>query len=199
MGYGVMAYAVRLERVAGCLGARDPDVLAALLEDFRAARTIDDLLADVVVEGGPPTARDVLRHLVMDEPPRPGIGFAYGYCFKHICERYGEPLDNSAWYPIGFDFVEEVQAELGRQGVTDDALSVADLVWGGPPVPLPPIDDFPGIGHLPRTRIPATLATLKGVDLSLAADPEVRAGLAGLGRWLSDCAASDRDLICFYH
>lgn len=200
MGYGVMAYAVRLERVAGCVGARDPLLLAALLEDFRTARTIDTLLADAVTgDGEPPDAREVLRHLVMDEPARPGLGFAYGYCFQHICDRYGEPLDNSAWYPIGFDFVEEVQAELGRQGVTDDALSVADLVWGGAPVPLPPIEDFPGIGHLPRARIPATLATLDRVDLGRDMDPDIRAGLVGLNRWLTDCVATDRDLVCFYH
>jgi hypothetical protein len=200
MGYGVMAYAVRLEQIAGCVGARDPLLLSALLEDFRAARAIDELLAGATDgDGEPPTARDVLRHLVMDEPSKPGIGFAYGYCFKHICERYGEFLDNAAWYPIGFDFVEEVQAELARQGVTDDALSVADLVWGGAPVPLPPIDDFPGIGHLPRARIPAALATLAAVDLAKAADPEVRAGLTELSGWLTECAHTDRDLICFYH
>ena len=201
MGYGVMAYAVPLELVSGCVGARDPGLLATLLADFGAAPAIDELLADARSPASEdlPTARELLRHLVMDEPARSGLGFAYGYCFKYLCDRYGEFLDNSAWYPIGFDFVEEVQAELGRQGISDDVLSVADLVWGGAPVPLPPIDDFPGIGHLTRARVPTARAILAGVDLTRVADPGVRSGLSGLAGWFDDCLRAGLDLVCFYH
>lgn len=203
MGYGVTAYAVRLDLVVACFGARDRQLLTALLDDFGQEHAIDRMVAGARPpdRAGPPvpTARDLVRHLVMDEPVHPGIGFAYGYCFKHICERYGESLDNSAWYPVTFDFVEETQAELSRQGVSEDMFSIADLVWGGVPVRLPPIDDFPGIGHLPHTRVPAVLATLGTVDTGRVTEPKVRAGLRTLVDWLTSCRHGGRDLVCFYH
>ena len=104
-----------------------------------------------------------------------------------------------AWMPIRIDFIGQVQRALVDAGVPEDRLSVGDTVFGGPPVPLPAIDDFPGIGVTPPDRVVDARAALAAADPNRVTDADVRAAVDELGSWLSTCAGRGHQLVCFYH
>jgi len=190
MGYGVMPYAVP-PAAWTVIGSRDE---ARLTELDQWAGEIDELLGDEL-----PPARELLRHMIMGEPYVENAGFAYGYWLKYVCEAYGEMLPNGAWMPIRIDFLDHVQRALTRAGVPAGRVSVHDIIFGGPPVPLPPIDDFPGIAHTPRDETESLLAALESGKPVEETDVYVRAAVEELRSWLSFCARNRCDLVCFYH
>jgi hypothetical protein len=158
MGYGIIAFAVDLPRIRSVIGARDERLAEELGESF-GLDVGDNGIADLFGEPDPPTALDGARQMVLGEPYDQRAGFAYGYFFEHLCERYGSFLPNNAWYPCTPTFVTHVDEILAAAGVPKQTLAVENLIWGGAPVTLP-LTDFPSIGWLPRTGIDPALQAL---------------------------------------
>lgn len=197
MGYGVMAYAVG-EPVWQALGCRSEEMVDLLEWDAGdLIEFLDEALATPRPGQPPlPDARTALRQLVMGEPLDQRAGVAYAYWFKQMCES-GEFLRNDAWMPIRMAFFDDVEQALRRLGVT--GVSVRDIVFGGLPIPLPPPDDFPGMGCTPAKEARVLLERLSGVDLSSEPDRYVREAIEQLTGWLRTCADRGLDLVCFYH
>ncbi|WP_442316420.1 DUF7691 family protein [Actinomadura fibrosa] len=124
-------------------------------------------------------------------------GAVYGYTLEALCMRFGALLDSDQWASMRFGWFDRVQEELTRAGGRFDLLG---LVFSGPPVSLPPIDDFPGIGHVPRAAMPQRAEELRAADLSTIDDPQVVAAIRQVSGWLDWCmsAEDDFDLVTFY-
>lgn len=201
MGYGFMAYAIDLDALKAIVGSGKQPALDEALADFgNEAAGIDALLESHSDETNPlPTARDALRQLIMGERLDDRIGFAYAYCLKHLCQVHGEFLDNSTWYPAPPPFLDEVQTALEGAGVPRQTFSVDRLSDGGSPIPIPPVDDFPGIGFVARPAVREAFDALSRVKLDDIADDDVRESIVGLTGWLATCRDRNCDLVCFYH
>jgi hypothetical protein len=203
MSYGVMAYAIDFDVIRRIVGSKDQQVLEDHEADFEDdAASIDELLenqSDGDDEAPLPAARDALRQMIMGESLDDRVGFAYAYCLKFLCDAHGEFLDNRTWYPISARFLESVQKALDAAGVPNQTISVAHLTAGESPIPIPFVDDFPGIGFLARSAVPDAFEALSRVNPVDIADTEARESIGALTEWLATCRKSDRDLICFYH
>jgi hypothetical protein len=106
-------------------------------------------------------------------------------------------LPNDSWMPIRSDFFDQVDQALVQAGAGD--ISVRAMVFGGLPIPLPPPDDFPGMGYTSTVDAAARVAILDTADLSGEPDPDVREAIEQVSGWLRVCADSGQDLVCFYH
>lgn len=197
MGYGVSAYAVD-DSVWEIVGSRSEELVSLLewgADDL--IEFLDDALATRRTDGRPmPDARATLRQLVMGEPLDARAGVAYAYWFVRMCES-GQFLPNDAWVPIRMDFFHEVEHALERLGVVN--VSVRNMVFGGLPIPLPPPEDFPGMGYTARKDMRALLERLSPVDLDAEPNRYLREAIAQLTGWLRTCADGELDLVCFYH
>jgi hypothetical protein len=200
MGYGVMAFAVDLDAIRADIGSKSQEALALYGAKLENDGELAEMIRSHSDEGdGAPTPHDLLRHLIMGEPYDEGLGFAYAYCFKHMVDVRGQFLDNSAWLPIRLDHLDKVQAALTAAGVDEKLFSIQAAIWSGPPIALPPIDDFPGIGVVSKERIAPAQAAVAGVDVDKIDDDDVRASVQSLHGWLTLCVQLKRDLVCFYH
>lgn len=130
----------------------------------------------------------------------PVLGFMYGYALEFICWHFGEHLPNQQWsaMPSGAAYVEEVDKALQAAGVNEKVLSVSTLIYRGAPVKLPMIDDAPCIGYMRLPEIDAANKSFGEKELAAVKDKEIRSSLAELRDWLEVCAATKRDLVCFY-
>ena len=197
MGYGVMAYSVDLEKIRRIIGSGDEDQARRYGDSYVESDRHGDLARMVEKaspDGGALTLRDIARHMVMGEPYADRVGFGYAYFLKHLCELHGRFLDNSAWYPVPMDFFDEMDRALADAGID---FSTSDLVFGGSPVDLPHIDDFPGIGYLEHKDLagPEEELATKGPDLA----PPYDGPVYDLFQWIAHTHSGGRSLVCFYH
>lgn len=197
MGYGAMAWAVDLDRVRSTIGSGD----AALVQRYGVSFTdrYDELQQSVQdTTSGAVTLADVARHMIMAQPYDDRIGYAYGYFLEHLCDRLGTFLDNQAWMPVPVDYCERVDNALADAGLLADGFTTSGLVFGGAPVPLPRIDDFPGIGF-------REFGTLEepAQRLSYAATAEIDTGFINAAcdvfQWLSQAHSTGRSVVVFFH
>jgi hypothetical protein len=199
VSYHLTPIAIDLDALRAAIGSRDAALMGKIRGRFYAdSKRIDRLLKEVLdPDEEPLTTGDILRHLIMKEPYREDAGFAYGYCLELLCYQLGDELNNSEWSAMHDDWFDTVASALRDSGVNTSALSIRALAFRGSPVSLPPIDDFPGIGYLTTAEIGTARAALAAADLSRSGD-EAAASIRQVAEWLSTCAGSNRDLICFY-
>lgn len=206
MGYTVSAYAVDLDAVRAVVGSRDGRILteltAALADDLEQ---IDDMLCEYAEDNEdekdpypPLTAADVLRHLVMGDPCRKDVGFAYGYCFAALCAHFGTELNNDQWSAMRATWFGAVQAALAQAGVSAKQFAVDRLVYRGPPVRLPSLNDFPNIGYLMRAEVVEARAALATADLAKITNLGAAESVKQMREWFVACVRSNRDLVCTY-
>ena len=204
MSYIVTAIAVDLDKVRSAIGSKDKALLArlkkALGDDLEQ---IDAMLEDYADEdegGEPLTTGAALRHMILGEPYRAdeGLGFAYGYCFEALCQYYGDVLPNDQWSAMRYQWFDAVQKALERAGVAPKQFAIRTLVERGAPVPLPEIDDFPGIGYLTKDEAAKARAALAKADLTKVKEPEAVGAIEQVRGWLDACERSGRDLVCTY-
>ena len=206
MGYILTPIVIDLGKVSALIGSRNEHVLAALCDDFaHRLRDIDDAILDARDEeaaGEHLTARAALTQMIMGGEYDKDFGFVYGFGLELICDFLGDDfLPNTEWsaMPRGTQWAATVDDELQKLGVPAPVLRVSDhLIFRGPPIPLPPIDDFPGIGFLKLEEIRRAKQALASVDFSSLKDAEVRTAITQVWSWLHTCAESNRDLVCFY-
>lgn len=200
MGYQLTPIAVDLDAVRRALGSGDAGLVGKVRGRFYTEiKRIDRLLKEVLDPDEEPLATgDLLRHLIIGEPRREDAGFGYGYCLELICRQIGRALPNGHWSAMQGDLFDTVAAALRDCGVNSSALAIRDLAFRGPPVPLPPIDDFPGIGYLTAAETGTARAALAAADLTRLNDQDVASSIRQVQEWLETCLESNHDLVCFY-
>ncbi|MEV6067919.1 hypothetical protein AB0L82_15310 [Nocardia sp. NPDC052001] len=142
------------------------------------------------------TPRDVMRQLLLGEPMEQDFGPTYGHALEVLCHHSGKLLGNAHWAGMRFRYFSMVEQALADIGVEFDP---AELVLGGAPIDLPPIDDFPSIGFVEGYRIDAMADTLNAVDLELLTDDSIRGSVAEMREWARTCQAEGTGLVCFYY
>ncbi|MFE3442175.1 hypothetical protein ACFXNW_04005 [Nocardia sp. NPDC059180] len=185
MGYGIMAYSVEVKHLLA------PSTFTAEPEDFF------DWMTQVHAHAlGEPATHTALRELFFAQEPTGSEGWAYGYALKVLCERFGGWLPNSHWCPVRSSWFDTVGEALRALGITFDP---TDLIYSGSPVSLPPIDDFPSIGHLTLAELKPLAESLNAADLSTLEDRYLVDSITELRGWINHCVEGDTDLVCFYH
>jgi hypothetical protein len=144
------------------------------------------------------TVRDAFAHMINGERYGEEFGFVYGYALEFLCEHVGERLPNGGWSAMRSEWAEMADEALELVGVQEETLRLSRLMNRGSPIPLPTIEDFPGIGYLRGPEIKAALEAFDEKKLTLVGDDEMRESLAELRGWLRRCEAGGRDLVCFY-
>ncbi|WP_067564664.1 DUF7691 family protein [Nocardia acidivorans] len=191
MSYIVSPYAVDLDgiRLVGSYGQEFSDAVVRSTPQH----VLDRL--DEAEELGL-TPRDVMRQLLVGEPMDPDFGPTYGHALEVLCYHAGTLLDNAHWAGMRFRYFSMVEQALADIGVEFDP---AQLVLGGAPIDLPPIDDFPSIGFVENYRIDAMADTLNAVELDRLTDDAIRGSVAQMREWARTCQAEGLGLVCFYY
>lgn len=197
MSYGLVVYALDTDsiRQLGDAEAFRVPRIASSGPVTEAMYRIDDLHG-----ADHPGAEELIGRIARGEAIHDdSLEAVYAPLFRGLCELYGDPLDNSAWYPIAPNFPKIVQAELDRLGVPRDVLDLDRMIYAGAPLPLPRNADFPVIGHLPHPQAERALDILNTINLSGITDRPVRDAVEQLIGWLRACTnLLPRDLVCVY-
>jgi hypothetical protein len=197
-----MAFAVDLDRVRGLVGGAEPRFADQAVEIFARREAIAEMLAEVpVAPGAPPVPgpHEVMTQVLAGETGDDRAGFAYAYAVETLVSMYGIRLDNSGWYPMPMDWIGRVQEELKRFGVAEAQLPLTTLIWGGSPIPIPRVGDFPGVGHLEAGEVRAAHASMAAVRPDQIGDPDLRAAVERLADWLSAASVWGRGLVAYYY
>jgi len=204
MGYCVTAFAVGLGKINEAIGSRNKPLLNLLIEEFEEDFDQYDQMAANYVEDEDPdsalTMRGALTQMVMGDAYNERLGFMYGYALEFLCRHFGEFLPNRQWsaMPSGCDWADTVDRGLDRAGVPKNILRVSwHLINRGPPIAIPEIDDFPGIGYVKRSEVEAARMSLANARLDAIQNDEVLSSVQELQGWLQKCSDSGVDLLCF--
>jgi hypothetical protein len=205
MGYILTATAVDLGKVADAVGSKNKQLVSALVKKFGDDfEQFDDMAADFADDEDDEealTMRTVLTQMVMGEEYNEELGFMYGYPLEFLCQHFGEELSNEHWsaMPSGSEWGMTVDRGLKAAGVPESVLRVEKhLMYRGAPIAIPEIEDFPGIGYLKLKEVKAAQKALGQAKIAAVKDKEVLASIQEIQSWLQTCAASGRDLVCFY-
>lgn len=202
MGYILTATAVDLDKVSATVGSKDKRLVSAIVKKFGGEfEQFDEMAADLGDDDEVLTMKGVLMQMVMGEEYNEELGFMYGYALEFICCHFGESLPNEQWsaMPSGSEWARTVDRGLKAAGVPESGLRVEKhLMNRGAPIPIPEIEDFPGIGYLKLKEVKAALKAMGLAKLAAIKDKAVLASIQELQNWLQTCADSGRDLVCFY-
>jgi len=207
MSHGVMPFAVSLPQIRKVVGSRSKSLLLELREEFEDElqedhEEVDEANEDDEFDPELPLD-DALRHLIMDEERWDYEGAKYGYAIELICSFYGEFLANEHWSGMRLTWAETVNDVLVEAGVPAEIFSIFNhLLYRGSPVDIPEIDDFPFIGYVTLTEIPAVLTELTDERFATIAHEdadEIRLSLEQVREWLETCQRDKSDLVCFYY
>jgi len=186
-----MPIACDLTRVRKAIGSKDVKISQAIRRqymDMMSGMTDpDELHLSLLV-----------KHLILGLELKDAHASRYAYALQFLCMHYGKFLSNEHWFGMSSQYLDDVDAVLKQAGIPEKTLSVLVLLYRGPPIPLPPIEDFPFIGYLLAREIPPAIAAYDRADFS-SATGSIRDSLAGLRGWLEHCAANQHDLACFYY
>jgi hypothetical protein len=146
--------------------------------------------------------RQTIQDLLTGEHHHPDIGFQYGYALELLCHFCGDRLANDLVYPLAIDQFEAIDRAWVQLGLSD-ILKMSRLVYGGAPVRLPVIDDFPTIGYL--TAAECELANNRLFDeqgtpqFNLTSTIFPIPIVNQIANWISIAAEMQQGIICFYH
>lgn len=186
MSYSLNVYMIDLGEAKRVIGCKDTKLLEKIRK-HKLTSDADDEDSDEEQEAAETDEEDeelsedvALEHLIMGTRPVAGQAHVYGYALERICRFLGERLDTCYFEGTNSRYLDQVKY-------------VNSLVSRGPPVKLPPIDDFPAIGYLTRDEC-------KSFDCTDLDHPnrEVRAGRNELFEWIEAAANEGKDLIGFW-
>ncbi len=203
MGYILNPIAVDLTKVAGVIGSKNKRLVGTLVKKFgKSFEEINEMAAehmDAEDGEGATTVRDALTQMVMGQEYNDEVGFVYGYALEFICMHFGALLSNDSWaaMPSPSKWTQEADNALKSVGVDEETLSMSQLMHRGSPIPLPLIEDFPGIGYMTHKETVAAVEAFSEEKLDAVKDEEVREALSEVRGWLWSCEDSGEDLICF--
>jgi hypothetical protein len=202
MSYILTPIVVDLKQVTGVIGSKNKRLVGTLIKNFGDEfEEIDEMAADFADEEdgeGATTVRDALTQMVMGGEYNEEVGFVYGYALEFVCRHFGDFLPNRNWSAMRSEWAHKADKALESAGVAEEALRLSHLMNRGSPVPLPLIEDFPGIGYMTLKEIKAALSAFGEDQLAAVEDKELREALSEVRGWLETCEASGQDLICFY-
>jgi hypothetical protein len=127
MSYVLTAYVLDLADLKAAIGSKDKSILRDV------EPSIEDIYGDD--EEDADAQRAAVHALVMGEKLNPDNAARYGNALWDICRVKGEELLPEAWGGIRWDSVEACGLE-------------EFLTKTGPPVVLPPYNDFPYIAYV---------------------------------------------------
>jgi hypothetical protein len=172
MGYGIMPYCVKMDRVERAFGSHDGQLEAAILSEHgRRMARMDSNFDDT------PMA-DILHDFIAGTVSYPQEGYKYWYAIEMIMQSIGQMLPNGAWYPADID------ALWSLQGCRLYSIQTA--------VKIPSPDDFPTVFIIRNADIDAarTDAQSKMKDAEQLAEFET---------WCNRAHASASDLALYYY
>ncbi|MGZ3476180.1 MAG: DUF7691 family protein [Polyangiales bacterium] len=152
MSYGLVPYACdifALRRAAG-IGIPIGDAILAAVRDRQRTmiESHDRWFAAQIAEGAP-TMDQALVRLILGPNRQTAHAYACGYALQILVEHEGLRLDNSMVYPASIPFLDEIDAGLAHVGIPEP-FRLSRLAFSGPPVTIPPIEDFlPSVGSSP--------------------------------------------------
>ena len=132
--------------------------------------------------------REYLETLLMGTEQDEDSGSEYGYALEKIIEQiFGESESASAFEDLHF-------------GEFDDP-ALDWIIQSGPPIKLPPNDDFPFIGHRLLADMQKALDEWDDEKLETLNDiaPEVQAKIEGMLDVFQTAIEQKKDLITFYY
>lgn len=187
MGYGIMAYAVDIDKLVTLCGSGDDRMRRAISGRFRERiRASNDFLG-WSNERDEPSIFTAIKHLVMGEE-KTLEGAMYGYGFKYLVEFSGRFLDNSPFSPCrAYLLSETVDVELAEVGAT---VRLTDLVFNGAPVSFPAPAEFPAIGHWTAQQVADNVEPLRQGSST---------ELKTIAKWLDEASATGCGVVGFYH
>ena len=144
MSYQHMFYGLDLARLQSTFGCRDEVFLEEVLEkQAEELADVDEFVGGDLDELEMPTAENALREIFAGSiGDYTNAAPMFGYVLKILCTHLGQP--------IGTDVA-----------CVRDHPFKSQLVAAGPPIPIPyDKTDFPEIGYLSLTEIPAEIARL---------------------------------------
>ena len=204
MGYILTPIAVDLKQVSAEVGSKNTQLLAVLVDTFSDGfEQFDEMAVNASDEEAgqqPLTMRAALTQMIMGEEYDKSFGFMYGYAFEFICRYFGDYLPNNEWWamPSG-SWAATVDQEMGNVGVPANVLRVEHhLMYCGAPIAIPESDGFPGIGYLTGKEIETAQKAFGEAKLAAITDKSVLTSILEIQGWLTACALSSRDLVCFY-
>lgn len=183
MSYTLMAYSVDISQLLKAVGSKDDSLLKAVMDHSEEFDDDDEEEEDD--DDDELSLATALRQLIMGQPLDPEEAHQYGYALLELCDYLGERQECDAWSGVRWEAVEA----CGLEQV---------LTKTGPPVEIPPNDDFPRVGHLPRSAIKSFQGTTNSLSEN-ASDPGLQELLEELSDWLESAASKNRDLVFFYH
>jgi hypothetical protein len=105
-------------------------------------------------------------------------------------------MDNADVAPAAIGHFEAVDQLLRERGLYDQ-VSRSQLVFGGPPLDLPPAEDFPAVGHMTSEMVLAAHRALVTQDWSTASeDPQPTLRL--ITAWIQEASDHREGIVCFY-
>lgn len=203
MGYVLEAIATDLTKVAAAVGSKDKKVVTAIVKIFGDSFDQFDEMADEAAEMDDlesVTMKTALTQIVMGQPYCEGMGFMYGYAIDFICKHFGDCLPNDHWsaLPNG-SWIATVDKALKAAGIPKDLFTVTNhLQYRGSPVPIPAIDDFPGMGYLTNAELKVIRTSLDKGTFEKIKDGQVIASIQQIQSWISTCLKGKHDLFCTY-
>ncbi|MEM7625044.1 MAG: hypothetical protein AAF333_05395 [Planctomycetota bacterium] len=180
MSYVLTGYAVEIDKLESLVGSGDAMAVSAVI-----ANNPEEFEDDEYEEDDELTLRDAVWQLVMGQEKDPDEAYQYGYALQELCDCYGEALLPDLWGGVRWDAVEACGLE-------------PLMTKTGPPVELPPSDDFPRIGHLRRgAAIESALGAARD-RLDQVDDEEITELLEEFIGMLEATIGLGRDVVFFY-
>jgi hypothetical protein len=211
MSYGIMAFAVSLDRVESVLasakrgllgrlfGTPTDSLMKTLKQKFAYRFEEDEDDFDEEDEEETLTLEQALVDLLHGNKLNSSFGHKYGYALELLCDHFGESLDNSAWDAMGVDWAVQVEEEMQQAGIDENTISpMGHLMFRGPPIQIPKPEDSPAIGFLRSSEIDRAASAIDGADPSNM-DEEAAESVMQIRAWLRRCEQLNCDLVCFYH
>lgn len=193
MSYGLMVYAVDIDKCISAIGSKDEKLGRMIRGRFKKelARA-DEWFSSELKRGVPPLGTAIKNLIEGIEIPREH-GFQYRYAFKVIVEHFGKFQTNDMFCPCHIDLFDEVEAQLKKMNAPEE-FSIYRLAYHAP-VQIP-VDDFPGMGS-----IPAALCrqASQDIDWSQPASNDMARTLGNIRSWLNNANEKNWGLIGFYH
>jgi hypothetical protein len=134
-----------------------------------------------IASGRQPAPADAFRHIIEGHYPHDATGAVYAYVVQSLVDKWGRSMPNAALMPCGSEFPAKVDAALAAMGI--DAFRLLDLSNGKLPLPLPPIDDYPGFGHLTPVEVRAAHQQFANVEYA-GHDEEIADAIECIRKWL---------------
>mmetsp|Transcript_16064 Transcript_16064/g.39345 ORF Transcript_16064/g.39345 Transcript_16064/m.39345 type:complete len:190 (-) Transcript_16064:428-997(-) len=189
MGYGVMAYAVKLDTLRRTAGSKHEvfmnDVRFQVEEDEDDAKTAADC------------NRQLIMGLAEGESYESSCAHKYFYVLESWCNAFGRFLPNWNHSAMRYNWFETIENAVKEAGF--EVTLPGDLIYGYDILPgLPTPDDFPCVGTLELAKMTVISGILKK-NMDKVKDGSVQDALEEYLGWLEHCFEAETDLVLFYY